>query len=323
MTAGKGLPSAPRPLVALAGPTASGKTALSVALAKRFSAEVVCADSMQIYAGLSIGTARPTADETGDVPHHLFGFVPPERAYSVAQYAADARRTIDEIQSRGKLPLLCGGTGLYLEAVLCNLQYADEPEDGAVRERLRAELAERGGEAMLARLREIDPLAAAKLHPHDHGRIVRALEVFEVTGVTMTEQKRRSREVPSPYKSQLLVLDYRDRQTLYNRINRRVDKMLADGLAEEARAFLSAGHAPTAMQAIGYKELIPWLAGEKSLDEAAEDLKQSTRRYAKRQLSWFRRMDGAAFLYADDYATAAELIDAAAERILAFFDDTI
>ena len=303
------------PLVALAGPTASGKTALSVALAKRFCAEVICADSMQIYDGLSIGTARPTAEEMDGVPHHLFGFVSPEQAYSVAQYAADARNTIEDVQNRGKLPFLCGGTGLYLEAVLENLQYADEPEDSDVRDRLKAELAQIGGEAMLEKLRAVDPDAAAKLHENDHGRILRALEVFEVTGLTMTEQKRRSRAVPPPNRSLLLVLDYRDRQTLYDRINRRVDGMLEAGLAEEAKAFLSAGHAPTAMQAIGYKELLPWIAGETSLDEAAEELKQSTRRYAKRQLSWFRRMENAHFLYVDDYASAADLTDAAARMI--------
>ena len=309
------------PLLALAGPTASGKTALSVALGKRFSAEVVCADSMQIYAGLSIGTARPTEEETDGVPHHLFGFVPPERAYSVAQYAADARRVIDEVHSRGSLPLLCGGTGLYLEAVLHNLQYADEPENSDVRDRLKAEAAQMGNEAMLERLRTVDPETAARLHPNDQGRILRALEVFEVTGVTIAEQQRRSRAVPSPYKSKLLVLDYRDRQTLYDRINRRVDLMLEAGLADEAKAFLSAGHAPTAMQAIGYKELIPWLSGEKSLTEAAEDLKQSTRRYAKRQLSWFRRMEDAEFLFADDYASADALADAAAARISEFLEN--
>lgn len=309
------------PLLALAGPTASGKTALSVALASRFSAEVICADSMQIYAGLSIGTARPTDEETKGVPHHLFGFVPPERAYSVAQYAADARRVIDEVHRRDNLPFLCGGTGLYLEAVLDNLQYADEPEDSAVRDRLKAEAAQVGNEAMLERLRAIDPDTAARLHPNDQGRILRALEVFEVTGVTMTEQKRRSRAVPSPYRSHLLVLDYRNRQTLYDRIDRRVDLMLSAGLAEEAKAFLSAGHAPTAMQAIGYKELLPWLNGEKSLEEAAEDLKQSTRRYAKRQLSWFRRMEKATFYYVDDYPTAAALTDAVAQSITAFLEE--
>ena len=303
------------PLVALAGPTASGKTALSVALAKRFSAEVICADSMQIYAGLSIGTARPTDEETQGVPHHLFGFLSPEEAYSVARYADDARRVIGEVHSRGHLPLLCGGTGLYLEAVLKNLQFAAEPESAAVRDRLKAEAAEKGNEAMLCALRAVDPETAARLHPNDLGRILRALEVFEVTGLTITEQKRRSRAVPSPYRSLLLVLDYRDRQTLYDRIDRRVDLMLSAGLAEEAKAFLSAGHAPTAMQAIGYKELLPWLAGEKSLAEAAEDLKQSTRHYAKRQLSWFRRMEQAEFLFADDYASLSELTDAAAQKI--------
>lgn len=309
------------PLVALAGPTASGKTALSVALAKRFCAEVICADSMQIYDGLSIGTARPTAEEMDGVPHHLFGFVSPEQAYSVAQYAADARNTIEDVQNRGKLPFLCGGTGLYLEAVLENLQYADEPEDSDVRDRLKAELAQIGGEAMLEKLRVVDPDAAAKLHENDHGRILRALEVLEVTGVTITEQKRRSRAVPPSFRSLLLVLDYRDRQTLYDRINRRVDVMLEAGLADEAKAFLSAGHAPTAMQAIGYKELLPWIAGEKRLNEAAEDLKQSTRRYAKRQLSWFRRMEGARFLYVDDYASAEELTAAAAECIRDFLEN--
>lgn len=301
------------PLAVIAGPTASGKSSLAVALAKRYGGEVISADSMQVYGDLIIGTARPTEAEMDGIPHHLLGFLPLSRRYSVAQYAADARAAVNGVFSRGKMPILCGGTGLYIRAVTDNLSFSDEAGDEtlALRARLREQIEECGGEAMLRRLAEIDPETAARLHPNDHGRIIRALEVAELTGVPMSEWNRRSKAEPSPYDVRMLVLNFRDRALLYDRIDRRVDAMLAGGLLEEAEQVLRSPEAPTAMQAIGYKELAPYFAGECSLSKAVENIKRETRRYAKRQLSWFRREE-AAMLFVDDYADNDEMVASAA-----------
>ena len=279
-----------QPLLVLAGPTASGKTDLAVRLAKRLDGEVVSADSMQVYQELRIGTARPLLDELEGVPHHLLGFVPLEQAYSVAQYAEDARGVIASVGKRGKLPILCGGTGLYIQAVTDNLRFSEETGDRALRELLRARAAREGGEPLLADLRGIDPDTAARLHENDIGRIVRALELYYTTGLTITEQNRRSRQEESPYRTCMLLLDFHDRQKLYDRINQRVDRMLEQGLLEEASRVLRGTNASTALQAIGYKELKPYFEGECPLEAAVDNLKRETRRYAKRQLSWFRRL---------------------------------
>lgn len=302
-------------LSVIAGPTASGKTALAIAVATQQNGEVVSADSMQVYADLMIGTARPTVEEMGDIPHHLVGFLPLSERYSVARYAADARAVIDRLQGAGKRPVLCGGTGLYIQAVTENLAFSEESGDESLvlRRRLQEECAVCGGAAMLKRLAEKDPETAKKLHPNDHGRIIRALEVVISTGVPMSEWVRRSRAIPPPYDTRMVVLDFRDRAVLYNRINRRVDIMLEQGLLEEARVVLQSPDAPTAMQAIGYKELAPYFKGECSLETAVENLKRETRRYAKRQLSWFRRIETAHKLYVDDYTDSASLIAAACE----------
>ena len=302
-------PSIPRP--GIAGPTASGKTHLAVRFAAQMGGEVVSADSMQVYAALSIGTARPTPEEMGGVPHHLVGFLPLEESYSVARYVEDARRAIADIHTRGRLPVLCGGTGLYIQSLLDNLTFAEQDEARPLRSELRARAEAEGGGPLLEELRSVDPETAARLHVNDIGRIVRALEVFHTTGVPISEQARRAKAEPSPYASRLMVLDCRDRQVLYGRINRRVDAMLEAGLLEEARRALDSPCAATALQAIGYKELAPYFQGECSLDEAVERLKQGTRRYAKRQLSWFRRMEDARFLYIDDYDGPAALCEAA------------
>lgn len=300
-------------LLVVAGPTASGKTALAIALAAHLHGEVVSADSMQVYREPCIGTARPSVEEMAGVPHHLLGFLPLSERYSVARYAADARRVLAEIAARGHQPILCGGTGLYIQAVTENLAFSEQTGDEtlALRARLQEEFAMRGGEALLARLAAVDPATAARLHPNDRGRIVRALEVFEQTGVTMSEWIRRSKATPPPYDTCMLTLHFRDRDALYARIDRRVDVMLQQGLLEEAQRILRSPDAPTAMQAIGYKELAPFFAGDVTLDEAVERLKQETRRYAKRQLSWFRRVEGAHPLYVDDYADGEALLQAA------------
>ena len=300
-------------LTVVAGPTASGKTALAIALAKRMSGEIVSADSMQVYDELMIGTARPSIEEMNGVPHHLIGHLPLTERYSVARYAADAKAVIERLQNNGVHPILCGGTGLYIQAVTENLAFSEEGGDESLtlRKQLQADYATYGGEAMRKRLEEHDPETAARLHPNDQGRIVRALEVALLTGVPMSEWIRRSRLEPPPYDTRMIVLDFHDRSVLYNRINQRVDIMLEQGLLEEAEAVLQSPYAPTAMQAIGYKELAPYFSGVCTLDEAVENLKRETRRYAKRQLSWFRRIETAHTLYVDEFADKEALIEAA------------
>lgn len=306
------------PLPVIAGPTASGKTALAVALARKLNGEVISADSMQVYAGISVGTARPTEAEMEGIPHHLLGFQPLDQPYSVARYVEDARRAIRETAARGRLPILCGGTGLYISSLVENRQYASDGGDLALRAALQKRAEEEGGGALLRELAAADPETAARLHPRDVGRIVRALEIYRITGMTMSEHNRRSRREPSPFDAVVIVLDCRDRQRLYDRIDRRAEVMLDNGLLEEARRVLATGEAATAVQAIGYKEFAPYLAGEISLEEALEGLKRTTRRYAKRQLTWFRHMDAAWRLYIDDYEDPSALAAAAEEAVRRF-----
>ncbi len=298
--------------LAVAGPTASGKSALAIALAQRLNGEVVSADSMQIYDTIAIGTARPTAEEMAGVPHHLLGFLPLSSPYSVAQYVTDAKSVIADVTKRGRLPILCGGTGLYMQSLIENVTFDEQAtQETALRDELRSRAEQEGGEVLLSQLREVDPVTAAKLHPNDIGRIVRALEVYMTTGHTIAEQVKVSRTQPPFFDTCLLVLDFRDRERLYDRIHRRVDSMVENGLLDEAERVLQSPYAPTAMQAIGYKELRPYFDGELSLEEALDNLKKSTRHYAKRQLSWFRRIPYARFLYVDDYADVSALTDAA------------
>lgn len=294
------------PLLAVVGPTASGKTWFAVELAKAFHGEVVSADSMQIYKRMDIATAKPTREEMGGVAHHLIGFLEPDAVFSVADYALLAKKAISEIVGRGNLPILCGGTGLYINAVVDNLDFDGFAGNREVRERLQAEAARDGGEAMLERLRRVDPVLAAKLHPNNAGRVIRALEVWECTGLPMSEHQRRARETPADYRLCMLGLRYENRALLYERINRRVDEMLERGLLEEARA-VSAAYAGTARQAIGYKELEPYLHGETSLERCVERLKQVTRNYAKRQLTWFGRDSRIQWLFPDRCENPQEL----------------
>lgn len=302
-------------LPVVAGPTACGKTALAVELARRLDGEVVSADSMQIYAGLSIGTARPSPNEMKGVPHHLMGFLPLTESYSVARYVEDAGRVIREISSRGKKPIVCGGTGLYVSSLIDNLDFTGDGESSSLREQLMERARSEGGRPLLQELTEVDPQTAARLHEHDIVRIVRALELYLSTGVTMSEQLRRSRVTPSPYDACVLFLTCRDRDWLYDRINRRVDAMLEAGLLEETQELLRCPGVPTAIQAIGYKELFPYLAGELTLAQAAENLKRSTRRYAKRQLTWFRRRADTIPVYADEYDDAEQMCDQAMQLL--------
>lgn len=293
----------------IAGPTASGKTAISVLLAQRIDGEVVSADSMQIYDGIHIGTARPTASEMQNVPHHLQGFLPIEESYSVARYVEDAHTVFSDVFGRGRTPILCGGTGLYIQSFMENRQLLPHQADEEYREQLRAEISALGGEHLLERLRSVDPVTANRLHPNDHHRIIRALEVFHTSGITLSQQDEMSHQSPSPYDGCLFVLNFRDRERLYDRINARVDMMISQGILDEARDMLALDPRATALQAIGYKELLPFIRGECALDEAVAKLKMETRRYAKRQLSWFRRMKDARMIYVDDYADVHALVD--------------
>ncbi len=285
------------PIVTVAGPTASGKTACAIALAHRFNGEIVSADSMQVYRGMEIGTAAPTEDEQAAAIHHGIGILSLEDTFSAAAWRSFAAETIEEIRTRGHLPILCGGTGLYLDTLTKIACYREESSGD---EGLRAELftiAEKDGNSALhAMLAELDPEAAAAIHPNNVKRVVRAIEICKTTGRTKTEIDRMQLAADSPYLECRLLLTYHNRTVLYDRINRRVDQMLSAGLLDEAKRVLglsgNAEPSQTAMQAIGYKELLPYFQGECTLSEAADAIRQSSRNYAKRQITWFRRSGG-------------------------------
>lgn len=303
------------PLLVVAGPTASGKTALAVELAKRLNGEVISADSMQVYRELQIGTARPTEEEMQGVPHHLLGFLPMTETYSVAQYVDDARQKIEEITARGRLPIVAGGTGLYISSLVDGLTFSEAPRDEALHAQLTARAAQEGGAVLLHELAVFDPESAARLHPNNVGRIVRAIELYRTSGITMTEQLRRSRDTAPPWQLCMLGLTYADRAKLYDRINRRVDVMMAAGLEQETKQVLAQPGGRTALQAIGYKELAPYLDGQCTKEEALENLRRATRRYAKRQLTWFRRDTRVQWLMCDEFA-AREALANEAERLV-------
>ena len=308
------------PYPIIAGPTASGKTALAIQLAKQLNGEVVSADSMQIYGDVSVGTARPTIEEMDGIPHHLMGFLPLQEKYSVARYLEDADHVFCDIYARKKTPVMCGGTGLYIQSFMENIQLFDQQPDPDFRAEMQRFATEQGEEALHARLREVDPESAERLHPHDIHRVIRALEVYQTTGHTIGEQTRLSHGQPSRYSPYLFVLDFRDRQVLYNRINRRVDIMLENGLLEEAQRILHTDRDATVTQAIGYKEFEAYFSGEISMQAAADRLRQQTRRYAKRQLSWFRRMSNAEVLYVDETENVDELTCKAIELYRKFVE---
>ena len=276
------------PIVCLAGPTASGKTALAVELAKDLNGEVVSCDSMQVYRRMDIGTAKPSPEEMQGIPHHMIDVAEPDEDFSVSRYCAMAAPIVDDIVARGKTAIIAGGTGLYMDSLIRGNDFAPFPSTG-VREQLEAETDEVGLPAMLARLREIDPDTADRVS--DRKRILRALEVYLETGETITEHNRKTRLIPPKYTPLWLGLDFADRGELYRRIDKRVDIMLEMGLMEEIRSLLDSGipEKCTAMQAIGYKEFVNALEGREPLSQAAEEVKKASRHYAKRQLTWFRR----------------------------------
>ena len=287
------------PVVAVVGPTASGKTALGVALAKRFDGEVVSADSMQIYRGLSVATAKPTAAEMDGVAHHMIDVADLTESYSAAKYCEGAAKAIADIHSRGKLPIIVGGTGLYVDSLLQGNDFSDQQSDEALRQSISDEYDKLGGEFMLNKLRAVDSGAAEKCHANNKKRIVRYLELYQLTKMTEAERAKRTGEIISPYKPLYICLCVRERQKLYDRINKRVDEMLENGLVDEVRRYYNVNGAATSSQAIGCKELKPYIDGVDSLENCVARLKTATRHYAKRQLTWFLRNDKINLMFTD------------------------
>ena len=307
------------PIIAIGGPTATGKTALGVALAKALDGEVLSCDSMQIYRGMDVGTAKPTAEEMQGVPHHLLSVADPNEPFSVGRYVETAEPILQDVLARGKTPIIVGGTGLYMDALLKGEQFAPAPPEELRRE-LEKEWDALGAEAMLARLRQSDPETAQRLNLSDRKRILRALEIERLTGKTASEHERLSKLRPPKYRAVRLALTYSDRAELYRRIDLRVDQMLENGLLDEIRTLLACGvrRDATAMQAIGYKEFLDALDGKCTLSEATEAVKQGSRRYAKRQLTWFRRHDDTCWLDRTKHNDFSEILSLARRHIAAF-----
>lgn len=295
------------PVVAVVGPTASGKSDLAVEICLKFGGEAVSADSMQIYKGMDIATAKPTEHEKRNVPHHMMDFLDNGCQYSVAMYQKAAAESISDINARGLLPVVAGGTGLYIDTLLNNIKLSDDSFNEDIRRNLMERVQSDGSEMLLEEVRKVDPEYAKKLHPNNIKRIVRALEIYMTTGTTMTEQVELSRR-ESPYEICFIGLDAEDRQYLYNRIDKRVDVMLEHGLETEAKKYLANPNSSTSAQAIGYKELKPYFDGTLSKEEAVDNLKRATRRYAKRQLTWFRRNECINWLYIDKYQNKEDLV---------------
>lgn len=303
------------PLISVVGPTASGKTSLAIKLAKLFDGEIVSADSMQIYKGMDIATAKPSVSEQQEIKHHLIDFLDVDKSFSVAQYCELAHDVICDIHSRGKMPILAGGTGLYVDSLINNITFAQCDSDEELRQTLYSDYVEHGVDYLLDMLSQFDSEAAVRLSTEKNvKRIIRAIEVYKTTGVTMTQHNLNSKLYESPYKTVKLGLTATDRQYLYDRINRRVDIMVENGLVEEAREFMNVTHSTTSSMAIGHKELLPYLKGESDLDACIENLKMQTRRYAKRQLTWFNRDKDINWLYID-LLTETELLEEAVKVI--------
>ena len=288
----------PPKILVICGPTASGKTALAVELALRHHGEVVSADSMQIYRRMDIGTAKPTREEMRGVPHHMLDVADPEEDFSVARYVDMAAKCVDDILSRGKLPILAGGTGLYIDSLLSGRTFAPFQPDSPLRGQLEEQLRREGGAAMLSRLAQVDPDSAARLHPNDEKRIIRALEVYQSTGKTITQHNLETQAIPPRYDALTLALAFERREDMWSRIDRRVDQMMDQGLVAEVPGLLDSGVPAkcTAMQAIGYKEMAAALLSGGDVRSAAEEIQLRSRQYAKRQLTWFKRNKAARWL---------------------------
>ena len=288
-------------IIAIVGPTAVGKTALAIELAKRYNGEIISCDSMQVYKGMDIGTAKPTREEMAQVKHHLIDIKEPNESFSCADYAVLAKKAIDDVAKRGKTPIFCGGTGLYLDSVIEIPSFCETAKDEEYRAYLENYAKKNGNSALHEMLKEIDPESALATHENNVKRVVRALEIYHVTGMTKTHWDELSRKEAEPFDSVVIGLDYRSRDTLYRRIDQRVDIMLSAGLESEVAALDSPGfRASTASQGIGYKELLAYRDGRYTLPEAVEAIKKGSRNYAKRQLTWFRRDPRVQWIYPDD-----------------------
>ena len=305
-------------LISVAGPTASGKSDLAIMLAEHFGGEIVSFDSMQIYRGMDIGTAKPTAAELARVPHHMIDVADPRESFSVASFVAGAKAALADIEARGKCAVLCGGTGLYQDSLVYGTEFGELEADEAYRASLAAFAEKEGNAALHAILAEKDPEAAEKIHMNNVKRVIRALEIIKQSGMTKTEWDKRAKQNASALPAVMIGLNYRDREKLYARIDARVDIMMEQGLYDEVKSLYEAGLLPegsTAYDAIGYKEMIACVRGEESMLDAAEKIKLATRHYAKRQLTWFLRNKDINWLYPDDYETKAELFAAALDII--------
>lgn len=297
-------------LIVICGPTASGKTALSVELAKALDAEIISADSMQVYRGMDIGTAKPTMEERQGVPHHLIDIIDPSQPFDVAQYCELARQAIADVRGRGKLPILAGGTGLYISTLVDHVELGETENDPAYRKEMESYAKEHGNHALHEMLRDIDPESYTSIHENNVHRVVRALEVYRQTGIPLSEHKRRSRLRPSPYDLCMIGLSWKDRQQLYARIDQRVDAMMAAGLQKEVEEIAQKGYNRnwSSMQAIGYKELLSALRGEMSMAQAVDTVKRESRRYAKRQLTWLRRDGRIRWIELDSSTTMEDVL---------------
>lgn len=291
-------------LLIITGPTASGKTILSIEIAHQLNGEIICADSMQIYSGMSVGTAAPDTDEMRMIPHHLFGCVDPKTELSCSSYKDLARNEIGKISSSGKLPVLCGGTGLYIDSVISLNSYSEDAgKNQEFRSSMEKFLAENGKYALHDKLETVDPVSASSIHPNNTRRVIRALEIHHITGIRKSDWDFESKKYASEYDYQIVVLDFHDRELLYHRINSRVDDMVSNGLIDEAFSLYSKGllsNGSTASQAIGYKELIPYFNGECKLEDCIENIKCSSRKYAKRQQTWEKKYTSAVKIFADN-----------------------
>lgn len=307
-------------VLAVVGPTASGKTSLGVELAKKYNGEVVSADSMQIYKGLDIASAKPTVQEMQGIPHHLIDFLERDVSFSVSDYVKLANEKIHDILNREKLPVIVGGTGLYIDSLLENVKFSDGGSDEEYRAELYRLARENGNEFLYNKLIETDPVAAESIHMNNVVRVVRALEVFHVTGRRFSELKAESRLVESPYDSLVIGLNFHDRQILYDRINRRVDGMVENGLVEEAESLWRESGMKTASNAIGYKELIPYFENRMTLEACIDMIKQETRRYAKRQLTWFRKNTRIKWIFLDEFNKKNEISEKSEKTIENYFN---
>ncbi len=305
-------------VIVIVGPTACGKTKLSIELAKIFNGEIISADSIQVYKKMNIGVAKPTKLEMSGVPHHLIDFLDVEKEFNVSDYVRLAKKCISEITKRGKTPFVVGGTGLYVNSLVDNVHFQVEKRAPELRKFLNEKLKTKGVAALLKELATFDRESAERIHPNNSIRVIRAIEIYKTTGITMTEHIANSKKIKSAYDPMFIGLSYKNRSFMYERINKRVDEMIGSGLIDEAREILSLNCSKTAMNAICYKELIPYFNNQCSLSDAIEKIKLNTRKYAKRQLTWFKRDPRINWIFVDEYSNFYEILNCCVKIIECF-----